>query len=152
MLNKIVKYIRIANDMSTKEVAELMGVRCSFVSDLENGTRNITMSSLKKLAIAYNISVSQILFFDEQQEQNNMNYRQTLIMILKYLEYECNNNLEQKFDILAKPCNEAFIVSKDKKEEFLSETIDLKVTEKIRENAETFEKNNLVDRGPVLKK
>lgn len=152
MLNNIVKYIRIANDMSTKEVAELMGVRASFISDLENGTRNITMSSLKKLAIAYNISVSQILFFDEQQEQNNMNYRQTLIMILKYLEYECNNNLEQKFDILAKPCNEAFIVSQDKKEEFLCETIDQKITEKIRENAEIFEKNNLVDRGPVLKK
>lgn len=138
--------------MSTKEVAELMGVRCSFVSNLENGIRNITMSSLKKLAIAYNISVSQVLFFDEQQEQNNMNYRQTLIMIFKYFEYECNNNLEQKFEILAKPCKETFIISQDKKEEFLSETIDQKVTEKIRENAEIFEKNNLVDKGLVLKK
>ena len=94
MINDVVKSIRIANDMSTKEVAQLMGVRSSFVSDLENGTRNITMSSLNKFAIAYNISVSKILFFVGQQEEKNMNYRQTLIMILKYYEYQNNNLIE----------------------------------------------------------
>lgn len=96
MLNNIVKSIRIANDMSTKEASQLMGVRPSFLSELESGVRNITIGSLNRIALAYNIPVSKIMFFEEQQKEKNMNYRQTLIMILEYCEYENNDNLGEK--------------------------------------------------------
>ena len=95
MLRTIVKSIRIANDMSTKEVAQGMGVRQSFVSDLENGTRNITMCSLSKMAEVYDIPVSQIMLFDEKQEEQNLNYRQTLLMVLKYYEYEKDKSVDK---------------------------------------------------------
>ena len=95
MLRTIVKSIRIANDMSTKEVAQGMGVRQSFVSDLENGTRNITMGSLSKMAEVYDIPVSQIMLFDEKQEEQNLNYRQTLLMVLKYYEYEKDKSVDK---------------------------------------------------------
>ena len=95
MLRTIVKPIRIANDMSTKEVAQGMGVRQSFVSDLENGTRNITMGSLSKMAEVYDIPVSQIMLFDEKQEEQNLNYRQTLLMVLKYYEYEKDKSVDK---------------------------------------------------------
>ena len=59
----------------------------------------------------------------------------------------------QKFDVLAVPCNRLFIVSADKKEEFLNQKTDSETARMISEMTTKLKTNNLVDgKDIVLKK
>lgn len=60
-------------------------------------------------------------------------------------------NKKQKFDVLAVPCNRAFVVSSEKTEEFLSVKPDPEIRQQQEEMAKIF-KANIIDEGPVLKK
>ena len=59
---------------------------------------------------------------------------------------------ERQFDVLAVPCDRAFIVSPEKAEEFKNLKPDPVVRQQMEEMAERFRVNNLNDEGPVLKK
>ena len=85
MLGEVLKAIRVANNgMSTKLAAERAQVSSTYINLIENGSKNPSYTTLKKLATAYNIPLSQIFLFDENQEENNLTYQQLLILILKY--------------------------------------------------------------------
>lgn len=59
----------------------------------------------------------------------------------------------QRFDVLAAPCGRPFVISADKAEEFKNQTTSPEDSAFVRELAEKFRVNNLVDEeGPVLKK
>lgn len=93
MIGNILKLIRyVNNDMSTKEVADKMGVRISYVCDIESGRKNVTMNTLQKFSNIYNIPVSTILLFDELQTKNNLTRIETLKNIVEYY----INNVEKE--------------------------------------------------------
>lgn len=59
---------------------------------------------------------------------------------------------KQKFDVLAVPCSRAFVVATEKTEEFRNLKPNPDVRNQIEEKIEKFRVNNLVEKGPVLKK
>ena len=59
---------------------------------------------------------------------------------------------ERQFDILAVPCDRAFVVSQEKAEEFKNLKLDPAVRQQMEEMAERFRVNNLTEEGPVLRK
>lgn len=58
----------------------------------------------------------------------------------------------QHFDVLAVPCSRAFVVARDKKEDFLAQKADPKVIAEIEATASKLNINNLTEKGPVLVK
>lgn len=77
-------------------------------------------------------------------------------IILDYLSefkaIESINEDKQTFDVMAVPCRRAFVVAPEKAEEFKKQTNSPEDRAFVRELAETFRKNNLVEERPVLKK
>ena len=81
----------------------------------------------------------------ELQEKNNEYKNQISLLVGTNIE-------DQHFDVLAVPCSRAFVVSADKAEEFKNQTTSPKDSAFVRDLAEKFRVNNLVEEGPVLKK
>jgi len=79
------------------------------------------------------------------QEKNNEYIKQISSLIEKGMD-------SQKFDVLAVPCSRAFVVRADKAEEFKNSSNTPEENAFVKEMAETFRKNNLVEEVPVLKK
>lgn len=71
---------------------------------------------------------------------------------LKFIEQENQVVEKQKFDVLAVPCSRPFVVASDKAEEFKKQTTSPEDSAFVRDLAEKFRVNNLVEQGPVLKK
>lgn len=82
----VLRLFRIAKDMSVKELADKIGVRQSFISDIEHGTRNATLQTYQRYSEALNIPLSVIMFFDEKKLEHGNNYRKLLISILEKVE------------------------------------------------------------------
>ena len=55
------KRIRIKKEISQGDIARALKVARSFVSDLENGKRNPTLTTISKLAKALGVSASELL-------------------------------------------------------------------------------------------
>lgn len=55
------KRLRKEKSMSQGDIARALKVARSFVSDIENGKRNPTLSTIAKLAAAINVSTDQLL-------------------------------------------------------------------------------------------
>lgn len=53
--------VRIAKNMTQSELAEKIGVRSSTISQYEKGKRNPNISILKKIAIALDCTVDDLL-------------------------------------------------------------------------------------------
>lgn len=101
MLNTVLKITRIVNDMTIKSVSENSGVSYSCISELEAGKKSPTITTLKSICKVYNISLSQLLLFEELSEEKQLNYQEILKMILEYYIYE-KNNQNSNTQILAK--------------------------------------------------
>lgn len=84
MLGYILKLTRIAINMSTKEAAIKAGTSSTYISEVESGNKTPSLSMLKKIAITYDISVSKLLLFEELATEQNLNYQETLKLILEY--------------------------------------------------------------------
>ena len=61
MLGKNLKYYRLKNDMTKKALADAIGVTPMAITNYENGDRNPNMDTLKSLANALNIKVTDFL-------------------------------------------------------------------------------------------
>ena len=64
---------------------------------------------------------------------------------------QSKNSIHQNFDVLAVPCDRAFVVTADKREEFLSQKPNFQIRQKNEENVRVFIENNLEDKAPVKK-
>ena len=68
MIGKVLKYIRICNDISTKKVSEMIGTTVSYVSDVENNRKKLSLDMIKRFSNCYNIETSKILYLDELEQ------------------------------------------------------------------------------------
>ena len=55
------KIIRKNRGLTLNQVANMTGLSQSFLTRLENGERNLTVPTAKKLAYAYDVSVNELL-------------------------------------------------------------------------------------------
>lgn len=83
MIGNILRYARICNDLTVKQVADKIGTRSSYVCDLESGRKGYTLKALDKFADCYDIEVSKILEFDEL-EDTGKNRKEMLKVLLEY--------------------------------------------------------------------
>lgn len=59
-LGKNVRKIRTQNNITQEDVANILGVDRSFVSNIENGKNNPTLSTITNLAKALSVSVEEL--------------------------------------------------------------------------------------------
>lgn len=69
-----------------------------------------------------------------------------------YQDANVSSKEKQKFAVLAAPCSRPFAVAADKAEEFKNQTNSPEDSAFVKDLAEKFRSNNLVEEGPVLKK
>lgn len=84
----ILKLFRIANNLVVKDLAEMMGVSSTYITEIEAGNKNPSLSTLDKFSKAFNINKSIIVYFDEVKEKYNYDYQ---IILLKILEIYVND-------------------------------------------------------------
>lgn len=60
-LGENLKKLRIKKDISQIELARILGVDRSFVSNIENGKNNPTLSTITNLAKALGVSTNELL-------------------------------------------------------------------------------------------
>lgn len=83
MLGNILKYIRICNDFTTKEVALSMKTSSAYISEIESGRRKISTNALAKFSNYYNIDPRQVLYW-YKLEGIGKNRKEILKEILEY--------------------------------------------------------------------
>lgn len=60
-LGENLKKIRVKKDITQTELAKILGVDKSFISNIENGKTNPTLSTITSLAKALSVSVNDLL-------------------------------------------------------------------------------------------
>ena len=82
-LGNVLKLLRIAKEMSTKDLAEKMNVSSTYISEVESNNKNPSLEMLTKYSEALEVKKSTILYFDEVGEKNSYNYQKLLLEILQ---------------------------------------------------------------------
>lgn len=67
-LNEALRLVRIYHDKSQTEMAELLGLSKSYLSEIENGHKAATLSLLRKYSDALDVPISSLMFFAEELE------------------------------------------------------------------------------------
>ncbi|WP_027415135.1 helix-turn-helix domain-containing protein [Aneurinibacillus terranovensis] len=65
---KKIKDLRKKNDMTLKDLSEKTGLSVSFLSQVERGSTSLAITSLKKIADAFKVPITE--FFDNESNQN----------------------------------------------------------------------------------
>lgn len=60
-MNEILFYLRVKNQYSRRDVAELSGMNYTLYTDLEAGRRSLGLSTAWRLADLYDISIDEIV-------------------------------------------------------------------------------------------
>lgn len=68
MLNEALRLVRIYHDRNLTEMAKLLSISKSYLSEIERGEKKVTLSLLKKYSEALDIPMSSLLFFAEELE------------------------------------------------------------------------------------
>ena len=92
---KILKIARDANQMTLKTASIISGVSAIYIAELENSKKdNISLTYLKKLANAYNLSVKQLYeladYYDKLEVNEERRTRLTLIKTLEAIDGNFN--------------------------------------------------------------
>jgi len=57
---KAIRQVRSDRQISQEVFADMCGMHRSYMSDVELGKRNVSLENIEKIAIAFNMSVSQL--------------------------------------------------------------------------------------------
>jgi transcriptional regulator with XRE-family HTH domain len=60
-LSKNLKMLRTSRGLSQEALADLVGLHRTYIGSVERGERNISLDNLERIAIAFDISISQLL-------------------------------------------------------------------------------------------
>lgn len=68
MLSEALRLLRVFHDMRQNELAEMLDVSKSYISELENGNRIPSLDMIQKYSTLFKVPVSSIMFFSENIE------------------------------------------------------------------------------------
>jgi len=68
MLGEALRLIRVYHDLKQKQVAELLDVSTSYLSEIEKGRKTPTLDIVQRYSDKFGIPVSSIMFFAEAVE------------------------------------------------------------------------------------
>ena len=69
MINEALRLVRIAHGYKSKEVAQMIGVSASYLSEIESGRKTPTLDLLQKYSEAFSIRLSTLMFFIEELDR-----------------------------------------------------------------------------------
>ncbi len=84
-LGTVLKLLRIARDLSIKELAKKMNVSAGYLSDVELNNKRPSLEMLDTYSKALEVKKSTILFFYEEGEEDGYDYKKLLLKILQKL-------------------------------------------------------------------
>ena len=70
MINEALRLMRVFYDMTQKELAEKLGISRSHLSEIEAGKKAPTLQMLENYAEVFGVSVSSIMFFAENMNED----------------------------------------------------------------------------------
>lgn len=82
-LGKVLRLLKIARGLSSRELAEKMNVSSTFISEVESDSKKPSLEMLSKYSAALGVRSSTILYFDEEMSGKKYKYTQLLYEILK---------------------------------------------------------------------
>lgn len=65
-----IKKIRKEKNISQEKLAELTGLHRTYISEIERGTRNLSLLNINKLSLAFNLTNSELFSILEQEGDN----------------------------------------------------------------------------------
>lgn len=71
MLNQALRMIRVFHDMSQKDLAARLEIAPSYLSEIEAGKKEPTLTLLRKYSEHFRIPMSSIMFFSEHMEDGD---------------------------------------------------------------------------------
>lgn len=81
---KVLRLLRISNDLTIKELSEKTGISVSYITDIEKGVKTRpSMDIIDKYSKALGISKSTIIFFEEKYSEKNYSYQKMLLGMLE---------------------------------------------------------------------
>jgi transcriptional regulator with XRE-family HTH domain len=60
-LSQNIKTLRASRGLSQEALADLVGLHRTYIGSVERGERNISIDNLERIAVAFDLSVSQLL-------------------------------------------------------------------------------------------
>ena len=83
MFAKVLKMLRVSNDLTIKELAEKTGISASYISDLENGRKKEpSIEIIQKYSEALNVSIDTIVYFTKEAKGKQWEYQKMLYELL----------------------------------------------------------------------
>lgn len=79
----VLKLLRIAKEMSIKELASIMKVSSSYICEIESNVKKPSFNMISRYSQALGVSKSTIMYFDERGGDLGYNYQLLLIEILQ---------------------------------------------------------------------
>ena len=83
MLGNILKYIRVCNDYSVKQVSNSINIASTYICDIENNRKKPSFDMFYKFADCYNIEASKIIYFEELEKMGKSR-KEILKEVLEY--------------------------------------------------------------------
>ncbi|BDA86400.1 hypothetical protein Sa4125_39420 [Aureimonas sp. SA4125] len=85
MINQALRLLRLYLGISQKRIATELEISQSMISDIENGSKPVSMEVLERYSTKFNIKMSQILFFAEELNGEPVKTRGKLIIANRVL-------------------------------------------------------------------
>lgn len=84
ILCDVLKSLRIANELSIKQLSQKSGISVSYIAEIEKGQKTQpSLDVLSKYSEALGVKKSTIMFFQEEFEDRNYNFQEMLLNILE---------------------------------------------------------------------
>jgi transcriptional regulator with XRE-family HTH domain len=80
MINEALRLLRLYLGLSQKQMATELGLSQSMVSEIESGDKSISMETLERYSTNFGVRMSQLLFFAEELQHQNVTKRGKLIV------------------------------------------------------------------------
>ncbi|MGJ7041893.1 transcriptional regulator with XRE-family HTH domain [Shinella sp. BE166] len=80
MINDALRLLRLYLGLSQKELANVLDISQSMVSEIESGTKSVSMELLERYSENFDVRMSQLLFFAEELEGEPVKTRGKLII------------------------------------------------------------------------
>lgn len=79
MLGEALRLIRVYHDLKQKQVAELLDVSTSYLSEIEKGHKTPTLDIVQRYSDKFGIPVSSIMFFAESVEGGTFDRARSIV-------------------------------------------------------------------------
>lgn len=79
MLGEALRLIRVYHDLKQKQVAELLDVSTSYLSEIEKGRKTPTLDIVQRYSNKFGIPVSSIMFFAESVEGGTFDRARSIV-------------------------------------------------------------------------